>query len=308
MNENSEKSNIYYYREKYEGLYKLTFKFERRNIMNEKKIYSAKKMAKKIQKKVRKKSEYYAKIALIIGYISEIREKSEKLKSTYDGDYWLDVIDRLINTDEYIEFSKLLDELTAFFTNIDAICEEPFSADDLEDSKTESDSSLESETESEEVRELKEKFEKSPFRIPEHMNFEEFLHFLKNEEISAAMHPETFWRMVIQKTNEIDENLFYEKIENVEYIPYSKEDFIDALHLIYPNVAELVNYANYHNHHSRYTAKRKYPRTSDMYIDFLNKIRCGNMTVGDVSYITGFSSRTILMDLEKIQNEKIKEV
>lgn len=292
--------------------------------MNEKKIYSAKKMAKKIQKKVRKKSDYYAKIALIIGYISEIREKSEKLKSTYDGDYWLDVIDRLINTDEYIEFSKLLDELTAFFTNIDAICEEPFSADDLEDSKnsisklysaflssldskTESDSSLESETESEEVRELKEKFEKSPFRIPEYMKFEEFLHFLKNEEISAAMHPETFWRMVMQKTNEIDENLFYEEIENVEYIPYSKEDFIDALHLIYPNVAELVNYANYHNHHSRYTAKRKYPRTSDMYIDFLNKIRGGNMTVGDVSYITGFSSRTILMDLEKIQNEKIKE-
>lgn len=277
--------------------------------MNEKKIYSAKKMAKKIQKNVRKKSKYYAKIGLIIGYISEIRLKSEKFKNTYDGDYWLDVIDRLINTDEYIEFSKLLDEITGFFTNIDAICEEPISDTDLEVSKSNISklysafvSSLESEfksEENEEMQDLTEKFNKSPFRIPEYMEFEEFIDFLKSEEISSAMHPETFWRMVMQKTNEIDENLIHGNIENVEYIPYLKEDFIDALQLIYPNVAELVNYANYHNHHSRYTAKKKYPRTSDIYIDFLNKIQCGYMTVEDVSYITGFATQTILMDLEK---------
>lgn len=139
-------------------------------------------------------------------------------------------------------------------------------------------------------------------RIPDHINYKDFVEYLHREEIQKSMSAAKFWDMVVSETEKINNEMkdrYHAINQNHDgYRPYIVHDFLKALIKFYPDAEQYTVFAYCRNKYSRTTILYKFGRNTDVYSKLLlpNYVN-GKMTIDDIVYITTYKPQTIKMDL-----------
>ena len=141
-------------------------------------------------------------------------------------------------------------------------------------------------------------------RVPDHMNYKDFVEYLHREEIQKSMCAAKFWDMVVSETEKINNDMkdrYHEINQNHEgYRPYIVHDFLKALIRFYSDAEQYTVFAYCRIKYSRTTILHKFGRNTGVYCKLLlpNYVN-GKMTIDDIVYITMYKPQTIKMDLHR---------